>query len=139
MNNHVMERQLCHGSGTRDPTVVASMEGFRGLINMLLLRRAGKVVCTNLGLSQALFPNMLPNVLFQVLSRISEIEIFSGLDLLENPLWSMLPMETMLVSMNHAHRQGTCWCLWSVLLPQAVLMPGVHTDVCGRYYHLKPC
>lgn len=63
MNNHVTERHLCHGSGTRDPTVVTGMEGFSGQMNMSLFHRAGKVLCSNLDLSQALFPNMLPNAL----------------------------------------------------------------------------
>lgn len=32
-----------------------------------------------------------------------------------------------------------CCCLWSVLPPQAVLMPEVHVDVHGSSYCQKPC
>lgn len=87
---------------------------------MSLLGRAHRVVCNSLEFMQALPLNVLPSFLVSLAlsnNRMSELanSSFSGLALLERPPLSLLP----------------CWCLWSVLLPQTMLMPIVHVDVCG--------
>lgn len=145
-----MERQLCHG--TKDPAVVTSMgEGFSGQTDMSLLHRAGKVMCGNLGLSQALFQNMLVSALLPSSEQDVRGGDFSRLSLLERPLWSMLPMETMLVSMNHATDRGPagvqglcccprlCLCLGSTQLSLVCVTTEGHVHVHDLFCYLKPC
>lgn len=73
-----------------------------------------------------------------VLSRMSEMDNFLDLASLKDlycpcylwrPSWYHEP----------CHQQGTYWCLQSLLLLQAVSVPGVHPDVCGLCYHWRPC
>lgn len=71
---------------------------------MSKLRTGNRVVCSSLELAQTQSLNRLPCcTITLVLSKdgMSEMEnsSFSGLDLLERPLWSVLAIEAMLVSM----------------------------------------
>lgn len=65
--------------------------------NMSLLSRADRMVCISLELAQTQPLNTLAShtiILALSNDRMSEVEneSFSGLDLLEKPLWSLLPL-----------------------------------------------
>lgn len=74
----------------------------------------------------------------------------SELDLLEGPLWSMIPSDNMLMSVVHAASQTDktwkpCGLLQSVPLMDALVMSlgfsvlGSHFDGSGLYNYLRPC
>lgn len=107
---------------TRDPMrVTGTREGCGQWGNMSLPCRADRVVGSRLELTRP--SNMLPSCIITLAlsnDRISEMKngSFSGMDLLGRPPWSILLLQP-------------CWPLWYLLLPQAMLKPEVHVDVCG--------
>lgn len=112
--------------------------------------RASRVMCRSLELVQALPPNLLLSCMMALALnnyRMSGMEnvSFSGMGLLERPLWSVLPPETMVISLVYLTAGGKMdicglgccpmlyWYLWSMLPPKAMSI------VCGPCYHQRPC
>ena len=123
--------------------------------NMFLLSRASRLVCSSLQLTQTQPLNTLPNhAITLALSnyRISEMKngSFSGLNLLEISLWSILPPEAMMLSMVHAvapdqvEALDSCVSPWSglpleaMLMSEAILMSVVHTAMGQEVAILSP-
>lgn len=86
----------------------------------------GRVVCSGLELKQVLLLDMMPNctstlTLNNKRSQMKTNGSFSGISLLKRLLWSILPLETILISV-------VC----------AVTTRG-HNDIHDQCYQWKPC